>query len=120
MSQRGSITVEAAMVIPLILLILLASFEITALAVTRLELVAAAREGARVAATVADPARAVEAVRGALDSELAESATVSVSRPTVSGRPVEVVVATVRNLRTPLLSVLSVPLRVSATMVVEP
>lgn len=108
------------MVLPLILLIMLAAFEITALAVTKLELVAAAREGARVAATVVDPARAVEAVRGALDSELAESTTVSVARPTTSGHPVEVVVTTVRNLRTPLLSVLSVPLHATATMVVEP
>lgn len=108
------------MVLPLILLVLLAAFEITVLAVTRLELVAAAREGARVAATVADPARAVDAVREALDPELAESSAVSVSRPTVSGRPVEVVVTTVRHLRTPLLSMVAVPLRVSAAMVVEP
>jgi Flp pilus assembly protein TadG len=113
-------TVEAAMVLPLILLVLLAAFEITVLAVTKLELVAAAREGARVAATVPDPARAVDAVREALDPELAAEAAVSVSRPTVSGRPVEVVVTIVRHLKTPLLSMFTVPLSGTAVMVVEP
>ena len=120
MSQRGSLTVEAALVLPLILLVLLAAFEVTVLAVTRLELVAAAREGARVAATVADPARAVDAVREALNPELAESSTVSVVRPTVSGHSAEVAVTTVRHLRSPLLAMFSVPLRVTASMVVEP
>lgn len=120
MSERGSTTIEAAFVLPVILVVLLAAFELTVLAATRLELVAAARDGARVAATVADPARAVEAVRDSLDPELAALATVSVTRPTVSGRPAEVVVTVVWQLRTPLLSMFSVPLTGSAVMVVEP
>ena len=120
MSERGSTTIEAALVLPVILVVLLAAFELTVLAVTRLELIAAARDGARVAATVADPARVVDAVRNALDPELAEVALVSVTRPTVSGRPAEVVVTVVRQLRTPLLSMFSVPLTGAAAMIVEP
>lgn len=118
--SRGSSTIEAALVLPVILIVLLAAFELTVLAITRLELVAAARDGARVAATVADPARAVEAVRNALDPELSQAASVSVTRPTISGRPAQVVVSVVRQLKTPLLSALSVPLSVKAVMVVEP
>ena len=118
--SRGSLTLEAALVLPVILLVVLAAFELAALAVTRLELVAAARDGARVAATVADPVRAVDAVRDALDSELSQAATVSVTRPIISGRPAEVVVSVVRHLKTPLLSAFSVPLSVKAVMVVEP
>lgn len=120
MNDRGSLTVEAALVLPIVLLILLASFELASLAMTRIELVAAAREGARVAATVADPARAVAATRAALDEPLNAIARVSVRRPQVSGRQAVVVVEVQRSLRTPLLDAIVVPIVARAVMVVEP
>ncbi len=120
MIDRGSLTVETALVVPVVLLVLLACFELASLALTRIELVAAAREGARVAATVADPSRAVAATRAALGEPLNATATVSVGRPQVSGRQAVVVVAVHRRLRTPLLDSIAVPIVAKAVMVVEP
>ena len=120
MTDRGALTIEAAFVIPVVLLVLLACFELASLALTRIELVAAAREGARVAATVADPSRAVAATRAALDEPLNAIASVSVRRPKVSGRQAVVVVEVNRRLRTPLLDSIRVPIVVRAVMVVEP
>jgi Flp pilus assembly protein TadG len=119
-TDRGSLTVEAALVLPVILLVLVACFELASLALTRIELVAAAREGARVAASVADPARAVAATRAALTEPLNAIAGVSVKRPQVSGRQAVVVVEVRRRLRTPLLDWFTVPIVVRAVMVVEP
>lgn len=120
MTERGTLTIEAAFVIPVVLLVLLACFELASLALTRIELVAAAREGARVAATVADPSRAVAATRAALNEPLNAVATVSVRRPQVSGRQAVVVVEARRRLRTPLLDSIAIPIAVRAVMVVEP
>ncbi len=120
MTERGSLTVEAALVVPVALLVLLACFELASLFVTRIELVAAAREGARVAATVADPSRAVAATRAALDEPLNAIASVSVRRPQVSGRQAVVVVEVRRRLRTPMLASITVPIVARAVMVVEP
>ncbi len=120
MTDRGSLTIEAALVLPVILLVLVACFELATLALTRIELVAAAREGARVAASVADPAQAVSAVRAALDEPLNAIAGVSVRRPQVSGRQAVVVVEVRLRLRTPLLDSITVPIVVRAVMVVEP
>lgn len=120
MTDRGSLTIETALVVPVVLLVLLACFELASLALTRIELVAAAREGARVAATVADPSRAVAAARAALGEPLNASASVSVRRPQVSGRQAVVIVEARRRLRTPLLHSIAVPLVARAVMVVEP
>lgn len=120
MSERGSLTVETALVIPIVLVVVIAVFEVTALALTKLEMVAAAREGARVAATVPDPARAVQAVRAALGDSLSATATVSVKRPMVSGRPAEITIRVTRRLRSPLLDAIVVPLESRAVMAVEP
>lgn len=90
-TDSGSVVVEFALVIPLIMLVLLGVVEVTLLARTQLEVVAAAREGARHAAVSPDPADAVAAVRHALGSRGAAAA-VSVSRPAVVGAPAEVTV----------------------------
>ena len=120
MIERGSLTIETTLVVPIVLLVLLACFELASLAVTRIELVAAAREGARVAASVADPARAVAATRAALGEPLNAIASVSVRRPQVSGRQAVVVIEVRRHLRTPLLDSIAVPIVARAVMVVEP
>ena len=119
-SDRGSIAIEAALVLPILILVILAGFEVSVLAMTRFELVAAAREGARVAATVADPVQAVAAVRSALDEPLASRVAVTVRRPPVPGRQAEVLVRVVQEMRTPLLDALRVPITVRAVMAVEP
>jgi Flp pilus assembly protein TadG len=114
--ERGSLTVEAALVIPVILLVLIAAIEVVAAISTQLELVSAAREGARVAATTPDPAAAVAAARTVIGDS---SAVVSVTRPHVVGRQAEVVVELRKRLVTPLLGGVSIPLSARAVMRVE-
>jgi Flp pilus assembly protein TadG len=117
--QRGSATVEFVLVLPLIVLVLVACMEVVALARARVVVVAAAREGARVAATHPDPADAVEAVKSSLGEVMAAAAKVSVTRPHVVGRPATVEVDVRRNLSAPLLDSLAVTLSGRATMRVE-
>lgn len=111
-------TVEAALVIPVVLVVLMAVVEVIAAVGTHLELVTAAREGARVAATVADPASAVNAVRSALGAD-GFGVTVTVVRPSGVGRQAEVTVRYAKPLVTPLLSAVTVPLQARAVMRVE-
>lgn len=110
---------EFVLVLPLIVLVLVSCLEVAALARARVVVVAAAREGARVAATNPDPADAVGAVRDALGSPMADAARVSVARPHVVGRPATVEVAVRQPLSSPLLDTWSVTLRGKATMRVE-
>jgi hypothetical protein len=110
---------ELAVTIPTLLLVLLAVLEVVVVARTQLELVAAAREGARVAATVVDPARAVAAVENALPATLQDRVRVTVTRPTVVGRPATVIVYLRHHLVTPLLRWLEIDLRGRAVMRVE-
>ena len=110
---------EFVLVLPLILLTLVACLEVAALARARVVVVAAAREGARVAATHPDPAAAVTAVRQALGPALGDRARVTVSRPHVVGRPARVEVEVRVPLLGPLLSNLEVTLGGRATMRVE-
>lgn len=119
MNQRGSFTVEAALVIPVVLLVALAGLEALNAVITHQEMVAAAREGARVAATVPDPARAVAAVRNALGADLGNAVRVTVRRPAAVGRPAEVIVRYSKPLVTPLLGGFSIELRARAVMRVE-
>ena len=119
MGERGSLTVEAVLVLPLLLMVALAAIEVFALATLRLDLVAAAREGARVAATAADPAGAVRAARESLPDHVADRVRVGVRRSAVVGDPAVVTVEISQPLSTPLLDRVSVPLKASATMRVE-
>lgn len=119
MDQRGSLTVEAAFVIPVILVVLMAVIEITSLVATQLELVTAAREAARVAATVPDPSQAATAAREVLGPPLASAVKITVSRPAVVGKPAVVVISFAKPLVTPLLDGIKVPLTARAVMRVE-
>lgn len=110
---------EFALVLPVIALFLLAAVEVVVVARTRVELLSAAREGARVAATTPDPARAVDAVKGALSPPLAEAARVSVTRPGVVGRPALVVVTVLHRLAPFLVGGVQVEISARAVMRVE-
>jgi Flp pilus assembly protein TadG len=113
------VAVELAVTIPALLVVLLALVEVVVVARTQLELVAAAREGARMAATVAEPSRAVDAVEAALSPGLARRAQITVTRPAAVGRPARVTVTLRHHLVTPLLRWLEVDLRGWAVMRVE-
>lgn len=118
-SERGSYTVEAALVLPVLLVVTIAVFEAIATVTLYIEVVAAAREGARVAATVPDPEAAVRAVRSSL-GELGREARVDVVRPGEVGALARVTVRLDRRLATPLLDGIRVPLGTTAAMRVEP
>ena len=64
--SRGSAVVEFALVVPVVILVLFAVVEVVVVGRMQLELANAAREGARQAATVVDPAEAVAAAQAAL------------------------------------------------------
>lgn len=110
---------EFVLVLPLILLVLVACLEVAALARARVTVVAAAREGARVAATNPDPADAARAVRDALGERIGPAARISVARPHVVGRPATVEVAVRQVLSAPFLDSFSVTLTGRSTMRVE-
>ena len=84
--------VEFALVLPAVVLVLLATVEVTMAARTQYELVVAAREGVRTAATVPDPARAIETVKASLGPQVAGRVKVTVERPAVVGRLASVTV----------------------------
>jgi hypothetical protein len=109
--------VEAVLVIPVILLVVVSAIEVASVASVQFALMAAAREGARVAAVVPDPAEAVRAVRR--DFPGLPEATVSVERPAIVGASATVTVALDKPLVTPLLGGVTIPLRARATMRVE-
>lgn len=116
--QRGSATVELALLVPLILMLLALLVEVAVVARVQIEMTGAAREGARVAATAPDPARALHAVREALGGRAAE-AVISVHRPHVIGQPAEVKISLEYRAGLPLLGRLAVPLSARAVMRVE-
>jgi len=117
-SDRGSAAIEFALVVPLVIVALFAVVEVALVARTQLELTNAAREGAREAATVPDPARAVDAVRAALGPRGRE-AVVSVRRPHVVGRRAEVTIRLRHVLAAPLFGGFAVELRARSVMRVE-
>lgn len=108
--------VEAALVIPIIVVVMVAVAELFMIAVTRLEMEAAAREGARVAATRPDPARAAAAVKSSLPRGLADRVRVEVTGAQVVGHPVTVVVSMKYRPVTPFLDRLVVRLQSRAVM----
>ena len=118
MTQRGSAAVEFALLLPLVLLLALLLADVAALARTQIEIVNAARVGARQAATDPEPSHAVDAVRHSLGAA-ARDVRVEVSRPHVVGRPAVVVVKLPRRLAAPLFGGVEVVLRARAVMRVE-
>ena len=119
LTQTGGVALELAVTIPTLILVLLAMLEVVVVARVQLELVAAAREGARVAATVVDPAAAVRATQQAVGPNLSDRIVVDVTRPTVPGRQAIVRVSLRHHLVTPLLRWLSIDLSGRAVMRVE-
>jgi Flp pilus assembly protein TadG len=111
--------VEFALVLPVVMLVLLAVVEVTMVARTQYEIVHAAREGARVAATVPDASRAVEAVKTALGSEAGSLVRVTVERPATVGSLAAVTVVLPYRLAAVILGGLHVDLRARSVMRVE-
>lgn len=118
MSQRGSATVELALLIPLVLVLLVMIVEVGKVARLQIEVVAAAREGARVAATSPDPAAALAATSAAL-GDRGGDARINVHRPHVVGADAQVNVSIGYVVRLPLVGGVAVPLSASAAMRVE-
>lgn len=118
MSQKGTAVVEFALVVPMVLALVLGLVEVALVARTQLEVVNAAREGAREAAASPDPADAVRAARIALGGAGA-SARVSVRRPDVVGSLAEVRVAVPYRVAAPLFGGVSVEISARAAMRVE-
>jgi len=113
------VTIEFFLVVPLLVAVLVAGIQVISVARTRIELLGAVREGARVAATTPDPARAVEAVRGALSPADRDRARISVSRPSVPGRPAQVSARIRHTLPIPFIDDLGFEVSASASMLVE-
>jgi len=103
-------------VIPIIMVLLVAVAELFMIAVTRLEMEAAAREGARVAATRPDPARAAAAVKSSLPIGMVGKVKVEVTGAHVVGQPVTVVVSMKYRPVSPFLDRLVVRLQSRAVM----
>ena len=97
LTERGSVTVEFFLVLPLVIVLLVAGLQVVSVARVKIELVGAVREGARVAATTPDPSRAVDAVVAALAPEMAARTRISVTRPSVPGQ-IATVTATFRHI----------------------
>lgn len=110
---------EFFLVVPLLIVVLAAGIQVISVARTRIELLGAVREGARVAATTPDPAKAVTAVRDALAPNQRDRVRISVSRPGVVGRPARVTATYRHSLPVPVIDDLSFDIRVSASMLVE-
>lgn len=119
MSERASSTVELALVIPALLLVIAALGEVALVARTQIEVIGAAREGARMAATSPDTELAVQRVRSALGPRLAPDAVITVSRPSVVGAEAAVQVTVVHRVAAAVLGGTTVRVSGRAVMRVE-
>lgn len=117
--ERGSVTIELFLVIPVAILILVAGLQVISLARARIELVGAVREGARVAATTPDPSRAVDAVQAALPPAARAVTRVSVSRPSTVGSPARVTAISRHLLGAPFPADFGVEITATSSMLVE-
>lgn len=115
----GSVTIEFFLVIPLLIMVLVAGIQVISVARTRIELLGAVREGARVAATTPDPAKAVEAVRSAVAPQERDRVRISVSRPAVVGKPARVTGSMRHLFGFPFPDGFGVDVSATATMLVE-
>ena len=109
---------EFVLVMPLLFLLIVGIVEVGVMARTSLQLAAASREGARVAAAAPDTAKAIEAARAVLGEELGRRARVTISRPPVGGGQARVTVA-ISHTILPALGGLRVPLESTTAMRVE-
>ncbi len=109
---------ELALVLPVVLAVLVGVVEVAVVARLQIEVVAAAREGAREAAANPDPAGAVAAVNRSLGS-LATAARITVRRPHVVGAAAEVEVRLPHRLVSAVFGGMGIELRGRSTMRVE-
>ncbi len=86
LTEKGAVTVEFFLILPLVVVLLVAGLQVVSVARAKIELIGAVREGVRVAATTPDPSRAVDAVVASLDPEMASATRISVTRPSVPGQ----------------------------------
>ncbi|MCH7584589.1 MAG: pilus assembly protein [Acidobacteria bacterium] len=119
MRESGSASVEFALVLPLLLLVLLASVEVVVVARTQLQLGHAAREGAREAATTPDLERAIAAVQRSLDDGAASRVRVSIDRQQHVGGTARVTATLRHSIAASLFGGFTVTLSSSAVMRVE-
>jgi len=117
-NERASAVVEFALVLPLVLVVLLGIVEVAVLARSEIQLVHAAREGAREAAASPDTRRAAAAVRSAL-GQAGASARVSVRRPANVGDKAIVSVSIKHTVAAPIFGGFSLDLKATSTMRVE-
>jgi len=117
--ERGSVTIEFFLVIPLVILVLVGGLQVVSVARARIELLGAVRDGARVAATSPDPAKAVDAVQAALAPTVRDRVRISVSRPGVVGAPARVTATLRHRFGAPFPDDFGVDVSASATMLVE-
>jgi Flp pilus assembly protein TadG len=110
--------VEFALVVPLVLVLVLGLVEVALVARSQMEVVNAAREGARAAAASPDPSDAVRAARASL-GQSGSIAQVSVRRPDVVGRLAEVRVTLPYRVAAPLFGGVGVGITAKAVMRVE-
>lgn len=109
---------EFVLVVPLVFLLVVGLAEVAVVARTALQVAAASREGARVAAAVPDASKAIEAAKRVLGDGLGARARVTVRRPPVVGEPAIVTVVVNHNVL-PVLGGFRVPLESSTSMRVE-
>ena len=109
---------EFALVLPLVMVLLFGVVEVAVIARTQLEVVNAAREGAREAAANPDTAAAARAARNALSATAAD-ARIAVSRPSSVGSPAAVTVRLPHRVAAPLLGGFTIELTGRAAMRVE-
>lgn len=119
MRDRGSATIEFALVLPVALLVLVTAVEVVVTARVQLELGHAAREAARVAATTPDIELSIEAARRSLGAQLSARTHVAVVRQQHVGGTARVTLTTNHPVVAPILGGFTVSLRSSAVMRVE-
>jgi Flp pilus assembly protein TadG len=117
-TETGAASVELALLIPVVVLVILAVAEIAVVARVQLEVVNAAREGAREAATSPDSSVAVAAAAAVL-GDAAGAARITVSRPHTVGAPARVEVILPHRLASIVFGGMTVEVRGRATMRVE-
>ena len=117
-SEKGSAVVEFAFVLPLLLVLMFGIVEVAVIARSEIQLLHAAREGARAAATSPDAAVAADAARAALGPEGA-NARISVVRPAKVGSSATVTISLRHAIAAPLFGGFPVDLGATASMRVE-
>ncbi len=117
-AERGSAVVEFALVLPLLLVLMFGIVEVAVVARSEIQLLNAAREGARAAAASPDAGVAASAARSALGPEGA-NARISVVRPAAVGSTATVTISLRHKVAAPLFGGFPVDLGATASMRVE-